>query len=129
MKADIKVDPSQQNESLVQELKKLGISYQVSEKSETIENYRKGKKSVHVVPKKGETMDTCATISDKYICCNVKVLKSVSNCPYDCSYCFLQNYLNDGTTKVVGDISSLMNEVKEKCMAEPDRFLELEPGN
>ena len=70
-------------------------------------------------------MDTCATISNKYICCNVKVLKSVANCPYDCSYCFLQNYLNDGNTKVVGDEKALMEEVKEKCNKEPKKIFRI----
>ena len=48
------------------------------------------------MPKKGQKLDTCASKYQDYICCNVKVLKSVSNCPYDCTYCFLQNYLTDG---------------------------------
>ena len=70
-------------------------------------------------------MDTCATISDKYICCNVKVIKSVSNCPFDCSYCFLQNYLNDGNSKVVNDIKAMITEVKEKCAKEPKRLFRI----
>ncbi|MEE8423204.1 MAG: DNA photolyase, partial [Thermodesulfobacteriota bacterium] len=45
-----------------------------------------------------------------------------SNCLSDCSYCFLQNYLNDGRIKVVGDTDAVMKEVKEKTEAEPWRF-------
>ena len=71
MTSHIKVDPSQEHHALVEQLSSLGIPYQVAEQDEIIPNYRKGKKNVHVVPKKGESMDTCATISDKYICCNV----------------------------------------------------------
>jgi len=93
--------------------------------AEREKNYRKGKQTLAIKPKKGETMDTCATISDKYICCNVKVLKSVSNCPFDCSYCFLQNYLNDGTTSVIGDIPAMMDEVKEKTSKQPWRFFRI----
>lgn len=93
--------------------------------STPLPNFREGKRQIQIVPKKGETMDTCATISDKYICCNVKVLKSVSNCPFDCSYCFLQNYLNDGTTKIVGDTESLLNEVKQKIQAQPWRLFRI----
>ena len=90
-----------------------------------ISDYREGKKHLVVTPKKGEAMDTCATIHEQYVCCNVKVLKSVSNCPFDCSYCFLQNYLNDGTTKVVGDTAALMAEVHEKTAAQPWRFFRI----
>jgi len=87
--------------------------------------YRDGKKSLSVVPKLGKVLDKCATMSSKYACCNVHVLKSVSNCPYDCSYCFLQNYLNDGTTKVVADIDGMMGEVKEKQAKQPWRFFRI----
>ena len=124
MSCSVHVDPSQVDQPLVKELEKLGIPYDVQESGDVEPSYRRGKRSVQVTAKKGESMDTCATISDKYICCNVKVLKSVSNCPYDCSYCFLQNYLNDGSTKVVGDIETLMAEVREKCLAEPERFFQ-----
>jgi spore photoproduct lyase len=121
--SDVSVDVSQTNSDAVRELEKLGITYKTTDKKEIIQNYRQGKRVLKVTPKMGETMDTCATISDKYICCNVKVLKSVSNCPYDCSYCFLQNYLNDGTTSVIGDNDALVEEVKENSNKEPWRLL------
>ncbi len=88
-------------------------------------NYKDGKKVLQVIPKKGEAMGTCATFNKKYICCNVKVLQSVSNCPFDCTYCFLQNYLNDGTINIVGDIDALMAEVREKIEREPWRLFRI----
>lgn len=93
--------------------------------SSIIPDYRQGKNHLRIIPKKGETMDVCATIHPTYRCCNVHVLKSVSNCPFDCSYCFLQNYLNDGQTKVVGDIAAMMDEVKQKLAAEPNRLFRI----
>jgi spore photoproduct lyase len=77
-------------------------------------HFTDGKNRIQLIGKKGEAMGTCATFNNRYLCCNVKVLRSVHNCPFDCSYCFLQNYLTDVTTKVVDDISALMEEVKEK---------------
>jgi spore photoproduct lyase len=88
-------------------------------------NYRDGKNNILAIPKKGNVMDTCATFNEKYICCRVHVLKSVQNCPFECSYCFLQNYLNDGTTKTVEDIEILMQEVKTRIGAEPDRMFRI----
>ncbi len=87
--------------------------------------YRDGKKKVDFVPYKGEKMDTCATIHDEYVCCNVKVLKSVSNCPFDCSYCFLQNYLTNPQLEVVDDITRLMQEIEIKTTAQPWRFFRI----
>ncbi len=70
-------------------------------------------------------MGACATFNRKYICCNVQVLRSVHNCPFECSYCFLQNYLNDGATKSVHNIDTLMEEVKAKISREPQRLFRI----
>ncbi len=88
-------------------------------------NFKEGKKEDRPIPKRGEAMDTCATFNRKYICCHVHVLKSLHNCPYECSYCFLQNYLTDGRTKAVDDIGTLMKEVKEKISAEPGKLFRI----
>ena len=93
-------------------------------KTNTI-NFRDGKDELHRVGKKGEAMGVCATFNEKYICCNVHVLRSVHNCPFECSYCFLQNYLTDGVTKVVDDIPELMGEVRDKINSEPKRLFRI----
>lgn len=93
--------------------------------NKTTTHFRDGKTELRTVEKRGESMGVCATFNRKYLCCNVHVLRSVQNCPFDCSYCFLQNYLTDGTTKTVDDIDELMREVKEKISIEPDRLFRI----
>ncbi len=88
-------------------------------------NFKDGKSDLRSIPKKGEAMWTCATFNTKYLCCRIHVLKSVHNCPFECSYCFLQNYLTDGSTKIVNDIDALMQEVKEKISKEPWRLFRI----
>jgi len=88
-------------------------------------NFRDGKNGLQTILKKGEAMGTCATFNTKYLCCRVHVLRSVHNCPFECSYCFLQNYLTDGATKIVGDTDTLMQEVKEKISKEPRRLFRI----
>jgi len=88
-------------------------------------NYKDGKKEFQSTPKKGEAMGACATFNKKYICCNVQVLRSIHNCPFECSYCFLQNYLNNGVTRSVHDIDSLMEEVRSKISREPQRLFRI----
>lgn len=84
---------------------------------------RVGKKSISLVSKKGKAFDTCSAKGDDYICCNVKVLKSVSNCPYECSYCFLQDYLTNTQLQVVNDTDALVSEVTEYLDQHPDTFI------
>ncbi len=88
-------------------------------------NFKDGKSEVRSIPKKGEAMGTCATFNRKYLCCRVHVLQSVHNCPFECSYCFLQNYLTDGSTKIVLDINTLMEEVRAKISGEPGRLFRI----
>jgi spore photoproduct lyase len=88
-------------------------------------HFRDGKHDLHRIVKKGEVMGVCATFNKKYTCCNVHVLRSVYNCPFECSYCFLQNYLNDGVTKVVNDVTELMDEIREKIRKEPERLFRI----
>jgi len=106
-------------------LPKLALATKPAQSIPKIPHYRDGKKVLYFTPKKGEKLDTCATINDKYICCNVKVLKSVSNCPFDCSYCFLQSYLTNSTTTIVDDTDALMAEVTEKLATQPWRFFRI----
>lgn len=88
-------------------------------------NFKDGKNGLQSIPKKGEAMGTCATFNLKYLCCSVYVLRSVHNCPFECSYCFLQNYLTDGATKIVDDIDTLMQEVNEKISNESWRLFRI----
>lgn len=88
-------------------------------------NFKDGKKKMHRISKKGTSMGACATLNRKYLCCGIHVLRSVHNCPFECTYCFLQNYLTDGSTKVVDDASRLMNEVKDWLRSEPSRLLRI----
>ena len=88
-------------------------------------HFKDGKKEIHSISKKGEAMNRCATFNKKYLCCRVHVLKSVHNCPFECSYCFLQNYLTDGSVKIVRDVPSLMEEVNEKISQEPWRLFRI----
>ncbi len=85
-------------------------------------DYQEGKRRLRIVEKRGEAFHDCASMHPDYICCNVKVLAAVSNCPYECSYCFLQNYLTDPGLSVVGDTDALLREVDEKTAREPNRF-------
>jgi len=88
-------------------------------------HFKDGKREIHRISKRGTAMGTCATLNRKYLCCNVQVLRSVHNCPFECSYCFLQNYLTDGSTKIVDDTAQLMREVRDRLKSEPSRLFRI----
>jgi spore photoproduct lyase len=97
----------------------------IEAESKQTSDYIKGKKSLHIKEKRGNSISLCASLSEKYICCNVHVLNTVSNCPFNCTYCFLQNYLTNKTVSIIGNIDTVLDEVTEKINKEPKRFFRI----
>ncbi len=118
-------EPGQENSGSVIKLKESGRIVSPLEDKPVDGSVRDGKSRLHITGKKGETLGLCASLSDDYICCNAHVLRSVSNCPYECSYCFLQSYLNDSAISQIGDTKAIIDEVIEKTEKEPDRFFRI----
>ena len=54
-----------------------------------------GKRRLVIARRKTPFLMPCPAASSKFACCGYLVLTLASNCPMDCSYCFLQEYLAD----------------------------------
>lgn len=52
-----------------------------------------GKRVLAVQRHRGTFLQHCPAGTTGMVCCNYLVINFASNCPYDCSYCFLQDYL------------------------------------
>lgn len=46
-----------------------------------------------------------------YRCCNYHVVDLVEGCPFDCTYCILQEYLNHNLVKVHSDLKRVKEEI------------------
>ncbi|MGA9723832.1 MAG: spore photoproduct lyase family protein [Candidatus Binatus sp.] len=57
--------------------------------------FRAGKRRLVIARRKTPFLMPCPAGSSKFACCGYLVLTLASNCPMDCSYCFLQEYLAD----------------------------------
>lgn len=84
-----------------------------------------GKKHLLLTVSKGDFFRKCPGTQGK-VCCNYYVIDQTSNCPYDCSYCFLQSYLNLRAIKFSVNIDSLFNELKP--IAESGKFMRIGTG-
>lgn len=85
-----------------------------------IKDYRKGKSVVEERTVKGKILNLCASFDSRYICCRTHVLGVISNCPFNCSYCFLQKYLTDTTTYYV-ESKLALSEVEETISSNENR--------
>src|SRR3982751_383540 len=68
------------------------------------------KKRLIVTRHRGEFLKKCPG-SDGQVCCNYFVINFASNCPMDCSYCYLQEYLaGNASLKAYTNIDDLISE-------------------
>src|ERR1700732_4193227 len=59
------------------------------------DSFGAGKRRMVIMRRRSPFLMACPAGSAKFACCGYLVLTLASNCPMDCSYCFLQEYLAD----------------------------------
>jgi len=70
-----------------------------------------GKKVIYITRNEGDFLKKCPG-TKKAVCCNYYILNLVTNCPLDCTYCILQQYLqNNPVIKIFSNIEDLFSEV------------------
>ena len=77
------------------------------------DSFGAAKKKLFLTRHKGEFFKKCPG-SDGQVCCNYFVINFASNCPMDCSYCYLQDYLAENAAlKVFSNVDDLVREADE----------------
>ena len=56
------------------------------------------------------------------VCCNYFVVNYASNCHLECTYCFLQSYLNNPALMVFTNMDDLLGEVGTRLGQVPGVF-------
>jgi len=86
---------------------------------------KEGKTHLVLTVFKGEFFRKCPGTKGK-ICCNYYVIDQTTNCPFDCSYCFLQSYLNFRAIKFAVNIEDLFKELTD--ILKDGRFIRIGTG-
>src|SRR5918992_944864 len=67
--------------------------------------------------------------SEGQVCCNYFVINFASNCPMDCSYCYLQEYLSDNAAlKVFSNLGDLIDEADRRLKKHRGVFFRIGTG-
>lgn len=79
------------------------------------EEFNRSKKTLWLTSFKGQFFKRCpgATQKKSLTCCNYYVLNLGSQCNMNCSYCYLQSYLNSHVTKIFTNIDQALTELRE----------------
>ena len=92
------------------------------------EPIRKSKGNLLVTENKGSFLKKC-TGTMGMICCNYYFLNFATNCPLDCSYCILQEYLaNNPILKIFSNTEVMLKELDSIIEATPDKFFRIGTG-
>jgi spore photoproduct lyase len=88
-----------------------------------------GKRRLLFTRQQSTFLEHCPAGTPGLVCCNYLVVSLISNCPMDCSYCFLQEYLaNNPTLKVFTNVDSLLGEVAKAIDRQPWRHFRIGTG-
>ncbi len=79
------------------------------------DEYVRSKRSLWLTPFRGTFFKRCPGATQKKVlnCCNYHVLNLGSQCNFDCSYCYLQSYLQHKTLKIYTNVDSALAELRE----------------
>jgi spore photoproduct lyase len=92
-------------------------------------DFAAGKRRLILKRKHGRFLQACPGGTNGVVCCNYLVLNLLSNCPLDCSYCFLQEYLaNNPAVKAFTNVGDALTELEAVLRAHPERRFRIGTG-
>lgn len=88
-----------------------------------------GKRRLLLQRHRGSFLHHCPAGTTGMVCCNYLVLNFGSNCPFDCSYCFLQDYLsNNPELKMFTNVADGLTEIDAVLRAHSERTFRVGTG-
>ena len=92
-------------------------------------DFASGKRRLVLQRHRGTFLQHCPAGTTGMVCCNYLVMNFASNCPFDCSYCFLQDYLtNNPAVKAFTNVADGLSEVDLVLRAHPERTFRIGTG-
>lgn len=85
------------------------------------------KESLRIVHFNGQLLKPCPGTRE-YICCGYQILHIGSNCPMDCSYCFLQSYINQPSLRIFSNLNDELNMIGEIIDGYPGKIFRIGTG-
>ncbi|MBN2364853.1 MAG: hypothetical protein EH225_01725 [Calditrichaeota bacterium] len=88
----------------------------------------RGKRKLWLTHFKGRFLKPCPGTATSYRCCNYLVINETINCPIDCSYCILQDYISSPVITVYTNFETILDEINAISHANPERILRIGTG-
>ncbi|HLX38802.1 MAG TPA: hypothetical protein VKR29_13415, partial [Candidatus Binataceae bacterium] len=96
---------------------------------DAVDSFAAGKRRMVIMRRRSPFLMACPAGSAKFACCGYLVLTLASNCPMDCSYCFLQEYVADNPSfQVYANYADALLEVDRMVHKAPGRSFRIGTG-
>lgn len=92
------------------------------------EQFDRSKKLLHITPFKGKFFKRCPGSRPGLTCCNYFVLNLGLQCDMNCSYCYLQSFINTPIMKLYSNIDDALGELREMGTTLRDQSMRIGTG-
>src|SRR5271166_4904881 len=93
------------------------------------DSFAVGKRRMVVMRRRSPFLMACPAGSAEFACCGYLVLTLASNCPMDCSYCFLQEYVADNPSfQIYANYDDAFAEIDKLSANAPARHFRIGTG-
>ena len=87
-----------------------------------------GKKTLHLKYFQGHSFKSCPGFSQDTLCCNYYTLDLVENCPFECTYCILQAFLNKPLITVHANLEEILENLGHQISLRPGQLFRVGTG-
>ncbi|MEC7087166.1 MAG: hypothetical protein VXW83_07110, partial [SAR324 cluster bacterium] len=87
-----------------------------------------GKKTLHLKYFQGHSFKSCPGFSQDTLCCNYYTLDLVENCPFECTYCILQAFLNKPLITVHANLEEILENLSHQISLRPGQLFRVGTG-
>ena len=127
------IDPRVKNHPLVNQVLErikgaeiISTSLQKSTSEEF--SFEEAKRTLYLTEFPGNFIKSCPGTGKGYLCCGYKVINQPINCPLDCTYCILQEYLGNSPLTLYVNFDRLLNQLEKFLNKYQGRILRIGNG-
>jgi len=86
------------------------------------------KENLLLTHSKGDVIKACPGTAKEYLCCRYQIINQTLNCPFNCTYCILQYYLNQKVTIIYTDFQDIFSDLSKALKKHNDRLIRVGTG-
>lgn len=105
-----------------------GLPYPKHRGTMSAREFDASKREIHITKFLGQFFKQCPGFKPGLVCCNYFVLNLGLQCNMNCSYCYLQSYLNNPTMTIYSNIDDAIAQMRSLAVQHPNKKFRVGTG-